>query len=52
MNENVINDPSYLQNYSECKGFIAFVNPFGNDKKQKSNLLGQDDYDKSIKNNQ
>ena len=33
INENIFNDPTYLQNYSESKGFIAFVNPHGNDKK-------------------
>jgi glycine cleavage system H lipoate-binding protein len=39
INSNLFSDPTYLQNYSQSKGFLAFVNPHGNDKKQKETLL-------------
>jgi glycine cleavage system H lipoate-binding protein len=39
INELLITNPTYLQNYPETKGFLAFINPFGNDKKMKEKLL-------------
>lgn len=30
VNENLLKDGTYIQNYPESKGYVALVSPFGN----------------------